>query len=109
MSARPAYRRDVDEELRAELLARCEEDQRIREQAHRSAPGPRIPSPDLLAEWRRVDESNTLWLAELTERIGWPGRTLVGEDGADAAWLLAQHADRHPGHQRKFLESRRLS
>ncbi len=94
----------MDVELRAELLARCEDDQRIRKVAERSAPGPRIPSPDLLAELRRIDESNTLWLAELTERVGWPGRTLVGEDGADAAWCLAQHADWHPEHQRKFLE-----
>lgn len=24
---------------------------------------------------------------------GWPGRSLVGADGATAAWLLVQHAD----------------
>lgn len=44
----------------------------------------------------RVDEANTAWLTELTARRGWPGRTLVGEDGAHAAWLLAQHADPQP-------------
>src|SRR6266851_3073805 len=76
-SAWPAHRRDVDVELRAELLARCEDDQRIRKEAVQSGPGPRIPSPDLLAELRRIDESNTLWLAELTERVGWRGRGLV--------------------------------
>ena len=92
----------MDEELRAELLARCEEDQRIRRVAEQSAAGPRLPPPELLAEWRSIDEANTTWLAELTERVGWPGRTMVGEDGAHAAWLLAQHAD--PGHQPKFLK-----
>jgi len=34
--------------------------------------------------------------------VGWPGRTLVGEDGAHAAWLLAQHAA--PQRQQEFLE-----
>lgn len=27
---------------------------------------------------------------------GWPGRSLVGDDGADAAWLLVQHATLDP-------------
>ncbi len=88
----------MDEELRAELLARRDEDQRIRA---RVPPGPSAPDPDLLAEWRRIDESNTRWLTELTERVGWPTRSLVGDDGAHAAWLLAQHAD--PEHQPAFL------
>ena len=90
----------MDEELRAELLARCEEDQRVRRKAAVSGSGP--PSQDLLAEWHSIDEGNTQWLAALVDRLGWPGRTLVGEDGAHAAWLLAQHAD--PEHQQRFLE-----
>jgi hypothetical protein len=63
----------VDEELRAELLARREEDQRIRH-AVMEASNPRTV------------------------------RSLVGEDGAKAAWLLAQHADNRRDLQRKFLE-----
>lgn len=92
----------MDAELRAELLARREEDQRVRQAAMGS--GVAGLPPGLLAEWRRMDEANTGWLAELTERVGWPGRSLVGEDGARAAWLLAQHADQHPERQRGFLE-----
>ena len=92
----------MDEELRAELLARCEEDQRIHRAVAKSAPGPQLPAPDLLAEWHRIDEANTAWLLELTQRAGWPGRTMVGEDGTQAAWLLAQHAA--PEHQPHFLE-----
>jgi hypothetical protein len=38
---------------------------------------------------------------------GWPGQTLVGEEGAGAAWLLAQHADRDPARQRVFLQALR--
>ncbi|GLY82295.1 hypothetical protein Airi02_002270 [Actinoallomurus iriomotensis] len=34
---------------------------------------------------------------------GWPGSGLVGEDGAEAAWLLVQHADHDPGFQKQCL------
>jgi hypothetical protein len=47
------------------------------------------------------------WLGEVLSARGWPGRTLAGEDGAAAAWLLAQHADRDPGRQRAFLDALR--
>lgn len=87
----------MDEDLRAELLARSEEDQRVRRAA-----GERRLTQDELQEMRRIDQANTTWLTELTDRVGWPGRTLVGEDGADAAWLLAQHAAKE--RQSAFLE-----
>jgi hypothetical protein len=91
----------VDAELRAELLARRDEDQRVR-----MAPSPPAGQyreiPPEIAKMMRVDEDNTAWLTELTARRGWPGRTLVGEDGAHAAWLLAQHADRES--QPAFLD-----
>ena len=98
----------VDEELRRELLARRDEDQRIRNLVS-SQPGAymvRLPD-ELAAEWQRIDEENTRWLAEVLSARGWPGRTLVGEDGAGAAWLLAQHADHDPVQQRAFLHALR--
>jgi hypothetical protein len=55
----------------------------------------RLPD-EVAAEWQRVDAENTRWLCELLTMRGWPGRTLVGEEGAQAAWLLAQHADQDP-------------
>jgi uncharacterized protein DUF6624 len=98
----------VDDALRRELLARAEEDQRVRHQ---------IPMPkgqyvmrlsqQAAEEWRRVDTGNIRWLAGVLATRGWPGRTMVGEDGAEAAWLLAQHADRDPEQQRAFLEALR--
>lgn len=33
-----------------------------------------------------------------------PGRTLVGDDGAEHAWLLVQHADHDPQFQRRCLD-----
>lgn len=98
----------MDEELRRDLLARQDEDQRIRALA-RPAPGQytfRLPD-EVAAEWKRIDEDNTRWLGEVVMVRGWPGQTLVGEDGAAAAWLLAQHADRDPAQQRAFLDALR--
>jgi hypothetical protein len=46
-------------------------------------------------------------LVTLLATQGWPGQALVGEEGAQAAWLLAQHADRHPDLQRAFLDALR--
>ena len=63
----------------------------------------------IAAQLRRVDESNTRWLGQLLSARGWPGRTLVGEDGAQAAWLLAQHADHDPVLQRTFLDALRAA
>lgn len=40
-----------------------------------------------------VLRSETARLKEIIKKHGWPGISLVGKDGAQAAWLLAQHAD----------------
>jgi hypothetical protein len=51
-----------------------------------------------------IDRGNQAWLARALDRHGWPGRSLVGRDGADAAWLIAQHADRDVGFQGRCVE-----
>jgi hypothetical protein len=50
-----------------------------------------------------VHSRNADLLAEIVEEHGWPGKRLVGEDGCEAAWLVAQHAISRPAHQRSFL------
>src|SRR5262245_24565924 len=47
-----------------------------------------------------VHRRNAARLARIIEGHGWPGRSLVGEDGARAAWLVLQHAIGHPDLQR---------
>jgi len=82
----------MNPDLRAELLRRAARDQEARRQAER--------------DWEpvaAVDAENLPWLQQVIAETGWPGRSLVGEDGAHAAWLLAQHADRDPAFQRACL------
>ena len=40
---------------------------------------------------------------EIVAKYGWPGKSLVGEDGANAAWLLVQHADKDLSFQKDVL------
>jgi hypothetical protein len=42
-------------------------------------------------------------LMQIVAEHGWPGTRLVGEEGCEAAWLVAQHAISRPAHQRSFL------
>ena len=87
------HARDRRQDLRAELPHRAD-----RDQAARACPEP---------EWETltsVDADNLAWLKRVVTEVGWPGRSAVGEDGAHAAWLLVQHADRDPAFQRKCLE-----
>lgn len=81
----------METDTRAELLRRADLDQAARRsfKAHEAA---------------AVDAANLPWLRELVGRIGWPGHSVVGEDGAHAAWLLVQHADADPAFQRRCLE-----
>jgi hypothetical protein len=50
------------------------------------------------------DTARTERLKEIIEEYGWPTRDLVGKDGADAAWAIAQHSDLDPEFQAEALE-----
>lgn len=52
---------------------------------------------------RRVDENNADRLKALVDEHGWLHAGRVGEDGAEAAFLLAQHADHDPRFQERVL------
>jgi hypothetical protein len=50
-----------------------------------------------------TDADRTLRLREIIEEFGWPTPALVGEDGASAAWLIAQHSDFDVAFQEQVL------
>jgi hypothetical protein len=87
-----------DAELAAELIARMDRDQEARARVQA-----RVVVDEQWSAVHAIDTENTAWLKTVLDRIGWPRRSDVGEQGALAAWLLAQHADLDPDFQRRCL------
>src|SRR4051812_49850747 len=85
--------------LRAELEAMAEEDRRVR--AELAADGSLFGGYHPVMQ--AVHDRNAARLTEIIEQHGWPGRSLVGEDGAGAACLVLHHAIGHPALQRRGL------
>jgi 23S rRNA (guanosine2251-2'-O)-methyltransferase len=50
-----------------------------------------------------VNADNGERFAAIVDEHGWPGLRLVGADATDAAWMLAQHADRENERRRTWL------
>lgn len=50
-----------------------------------------------------VHRRNAKRLKEIVSQHGWPGRSLVGEEGATYAWMILQHASNDIDFQREGL------
>jgi hypothetical protein len=89
----------MDDDLRRTLIALAEHDLAVR--ARLAADGSlfRGYHPQMQA----VHEANAAALETIIATRGWPTREFVGEDGAEAAWLIAQHAIGLPDFQRRSL------
>lgn len=93
--------------LRHELVQRARKDQEARTAFFAQVrPGAQLDSATfvrLAAPMQAVDSSNRVWLHGVVARFGWPGRRLVGDSAARAAWLLVQHADADTAFQAQVL------
>lgn len=87
------------EALRAEMREMFRVDQELRHKWMEDG-----DDQELASEIMEVDRKNTARMRQIIDAHGWPGKTLVGEDGADAAWLLVQHADQDREFQKRCLE-----
>ncbi|MGH2445533.1 MAG: DUF6624 domain-containing protein [Candidatus Limnocylindria bacterium] len=87
--------------LRDELLAMMAEDQAVRTGV--APPGDDRTADELFAAWDAVDFANQERMREILDEYGWPGWSLVGEDGALAAWILIQHSDLQRDLQKRGL------
>ena len=99
-------------ELRNELLVRVGKEQAARMKMIQSAPlgSDKETDPKKLADRQaatdavmKLDAENRAWLTGVIEKTGWPGKSRVGREGAQAAWLLVQHADADRPFQKKCL------
>jgi hypothetical protein len=85
--------------LKTELLSMAAEDLRVREElAHDGTLFQGYPP-----RMREVHERNAARLHAVLEECGWPGRSVVGDEAADAAWLILQHSIGNPDLQRLGL------
>jgi hypothetical protein len=84
--------------LRRELLALRDEDQ-----AARQAIIADMDDPVAQQRVAEIDAKATARMKEIVAEHGWPGASLVGDDGANTAWLLVQHADKDPAFQKQCL------
>jgi len=89
----------MNEHLREKLLAMRAEDERVREEL--AATGELFDGYHPIME--RVHLENAAELEQMIDENGWLGKSLVGTDGAEAAWLVAQHAISLPEFSRKCL------
>ncbi len=85
--------------VRAELLAMAALDLRVREELARSGALFEGYHPRM----REVHERNAARLSEIMDARGWPGRSFVGDEATEAAWLILQHAIGNPSLQRRGL------
>ena len=85
--------------LREELIAMRAEDLRVRQELaqYGELGGSYVPRMEA------VHIRNAQRLEEIIDESGWPDERVVGEDGAKAAWFIAQHAIGLPNFQRKCL------
>jgi hypothetical protein len=106
----------VNEPLRRRLLRLAEEDQvharAVYEASQRHAPHRGrflfdIPRDEWLPEYCAAEKTAHMRTEELFRIVtehGWPGSSMVGEDGCRAAWLLAQHAGKVDGETQRLCE-----
>ncbi|MFT4198522.1 MAG: hypothetical protein QM601_11555 [Pseudoxanthomonas sp.] len=88
----------VDRPLREQLLQRAQKDQAARQAMIDSK-----YSDQTRQETAAIDRDNTAWLKQVVAEKGWPGVSMAGKDGAEAAWLLVQHADADAAFQAQVL------
>ncbi len=101
-----------NEKLRQELLDRTDEDQKARRQlidlmgrtGGKDADAIKKDREAATKKLEEIDRRNTAWLKAVVDKHGWPGKTLVGTEGAQRAWLLVQHADHDRAFQKRCLE-----
>jgi hypothetical protein len=86
----------MNKALREELLAMRDEDVHVRAELLKEG----ALGDGYNARMREVHERNIARLKEIIAACGWPGQSLVGDDGSHAAWLIAQHAIGDPSFQR---------
>jgi hypothetical protein len=104
----PAAPSTIDKPLREELRRMVKDDQDARMTIIELTKKKEQSDPETLKKQhekcQELDRKHTARLKEIVAKHGWPGKSLVGTDGAHDAWLLVQHADLDRAFQKRCLE-----
>ena len=90
----------MGEQIRQKLLEMIAEDERVREELAKTGELFEGYCPKM----EKVHLANAEELEKLIDENGWLGKSLVGTDGAEAAWRIVQHSISRPEFQRKCLK-----
>lgn len=77
-----------NDSLRTVLLALAKNDQAVRDGFTAAS----MKDSAFMWRMRSTDSVNTTRMRVILARYGWPGKSMVGARGADAAYLLVQHS-----------------
>jgi hypothetical protein len=91
----------IDESLRATLLQMGRDDQELSLRGTADTYG-HLTNAEAIHE-QEVHRRNGELIRKIVAEHGWPGRSLVGDDGARAAWIVVQHMDTELDFQRSCL------
>ena len=83
----------MNQSLADELVTMMTEDQRLLQKLFDSG---ELPSESYHPRMKALHEHNASRLKEIIRAHGWPGISLVGEEAAKGAWLVAQHSVSDP-------------
>lgn len=97
----------MNEQLRQRLLEMAAEQRSVHTELSQS--GEIYQGRPLAPRLAEVCRRHASALETIIADHGWPGKSLVGEDGNHAAWFVLQHAIEKPGLQRGSLPLLRAS
>lgn len=95
-----ASKEKYNNELRSELIQMLKEDQEIREKTRQANYADSVLNEQAI----EIDRKNTARMQEIVQKYGWPGKSLVGEGGSNAAGFLVLHADLEYEFQKQCLK-----
>lgn len=79
----------MNRELHDELLSMQHEDRRVLQELVDNG---ELGTVEYHPKIREIHERNNARIKGIIKQYGWPGLSLVGKEGAEAAWLIVQHA-----------------
>jgi len=79
----------LNQQLQNELLSMQEEDQRVLQELIDCG---ELGETEYHPRMKAIHEKNNARIKEVISMHGWPGFSIVGKEGSEAAWLIVQHA-----------------